>query len=165
VTRPLLRVVEGPRVTGALFLFLPLLLAGRAAGAQQAPAPSPSLVARADRSWEGMVRRQSGLALSGRWRIGTLAFKEETLRWIDAKDPGRSLVLPAGRIVSHRRVCRATEDAATCFEWSFRAREGETYVFRDERGDEGRRGRIGEVFTFISAILPDIPARTEAGTP
>jgi hypothetical protein len=128
------------------------------------PSPTPSLAARADRLWEGMVRRQGGLALSGRWRLGTLAFKEETLRWIDAKDPSRNLVLPAGRIVSHRRVCRAVDDATTCFEWSFRTVEGETYVFRDERGEDGR-SRIRELFAFVTAVLPDVRAETTAGTP
>ncbi len=128
------------------------------------PSPTPSLAARADRVWEGMVRRERGLALAGRWRLGTLAFKEETFRWTDAKDPGRNLVLPAGRIVSHRRVCRTPTDAATCFEWSFRTADGESYVFRDERGEDGR-SRVREIFTFVTAVLPDVPAETAAGKP
>ncbi len=110
------------------------------------------------------MRRERGLALAGRWRRGTLAFKEETFRWTDAKDPGRNLVLPAGRLVSHRRVCRAPTDAATCFEWSFRTADGESYVFRDERGEDGR-SRVREIFTFVTAVLPDVPAETAAGKP
>jgi len=112
-----------------------------------------------------MLRRQKGLALAGRWRIGTLAFKEETFRWADAKDPGRNLVLPAGQIVSHRRVCRDPGGAAGCFEWSFRTRDGETYVFREDGWSDGRSEKTREIFIFFSAILPDVPARTEAGAP
>ena len=101
----------------------------------------------------------------GRWRIGTLAFREETLRWIDAKDPGRNLVLPAGRIASHRRVCRDSGDASTCFEWSFRTVDGESYVFRDGVRNSAGGSRAGEVFTFFTAILPAVPAETSTGSP
>ncbi len=101
----------------------------------------------------------------GRWRIGTLAFREETLRWTDAKDPGRNLVLPAGRIASQRRVCRDPARAATCFEWSFRMRDGESYVFRDGARNSPGDGRISEIFAFFTAILPDLPAATVKGSP
>lgn len=112
-----------------------------------------------------MVRRQKGLALAGRWRLGTLAFKEETFRWIDAKDPGRNVVLPAGQIVSHRHVCRNPGEEASCFEWSFATRDGETYSFRDDGWNEGQRARTREVFVFFQAVLPDVPAETVAGAP
>lgn len=150
-------------MTGALLLWV-LVAAAAEAGAPE-PTPTPSLAARADRSWEGMLRRQKGLALAGRWRIGTLAFKEETFRWADAKDPGRNLVLPAGQIVSHRRVCRDPGEAAGCFEWSFRTKDGEIYIFREDGWSEGRNEKTKEIFVFFSAILPDVPARTEVGAP
>ena len=112
-----------------------------------------------------MERRHAGLVLVGRWRIGTLAFRQETFRWTDARDPGRNLVIPAGRIASHRRTCRNGADASTCFEWSFRTKDGEGYVFREDGWSKGRNEKTTEVFVFFSAVLPDVPARTEAGTP
>lgn len=111
-----------------------------------------------------MVRRQKGLALAGRWRIGTLAFKEETFRWADARDPGRNLVLPAAQIVSHRRVCRDPGETVSCFEWSFQTKDGESYAFREDGWGQGRNGKASEIFVFFSAILPEVPARTEAGS-
>lgn len=111
------------------------------------------------------MRRQNGLVLLGRWRIGTLAFRDETFRWTDTKDPGRNLVLPAGAIVSHRRVCRDPGNAATCFEWAFRTRDGQRYVFRDGGRKSSGGGRAGEVFVYFSAIFPAIPAETAAGGP
>jgi hypothetical protein len=129
------------------------------------PTPTPSLAAHADRIWEGMTRRRSGLVLAGRWRTGTLAFKGETIRWTDCRDPGWNLVLPAGQIRSHGRVCRDPRDAATCFEWSFRTVRGERYVFREAGGKAPPRGRAGEIFDFVSTILPKVPAETASGAP
>jgi len=167
VTLPVSDSVRGPRATGALVVFalFGLLLPRDAPAAGPDPTPTPSLAARADRAWEGMVRRQGGLALSGRWRIGTLAFKEETFRWADAKDVGRNLLFPAARIVSHQLVCRDPGDKATCFEWSFRTKDGETHVFRDGLAERGTASRTAEVFVFFAAILPDLPAETAAGAP
>jgi hypothetical protein len=165
VSRLLRRNGGGPRATGALVLSGLLLGAdgGRAAGPE--PSPTPSLAAQADRSWEGLELRQPGLVLVGRWRIGTLAFREETLRWTDARDPGRNLVLPAGRIASHHRVCRDPKDAASCFEWSFRTLDGESHLFRDGvRGGPGG-DRTSDIFTFFTAILPAVPATTLKGSP
>ncbi len=112
-----------------------------------------------------MERRQAGLVLLGRWRIGTLAFREETLRWTDAKDPGRNLVLPAGRIASERRVCRDPANTETCFEWSVRTLDGESYVFRDGVRNSPDGDRTAGIFAFFTAILPDIPAETVKGSP
>lgn len=112
-----------------------------------------------------MERRQAGLVLLGRWRIGTLAFREETLRWTDAKDPGRNLVLPAGRIASERRVCRDPANTETCFEWSLKTVDGDSYVFRDGVRKSPGDGRVSEIFAFFTAILPDIPAETVKGSP
>jgi len=112
-----------------------------------------------------MVRRQKGLTLAGRWRIGTLAFKEETFRWADAKDPGRNLVLPAVQIVSHGRIGREPAQSTTGFEWSIRTKDGESYVFREDGWRKGSQAKPSEIFVFFSAVLPEVPARTDAGAP
>lgn len=165
MTRSAFRPRGGPRATGALLLSGFFLAAVGARAGDPEPTPTPSLAAHADRIWEGMVRRRSGLALASRWRSGALAFKEETIRWTDSRDPGWNVVLPAGQIRSHRRVCRDPGDAATCFEWSFRTARGDRYVFRDAGGKASRSGRASEIFAFVSTILPKVPAETATGAP
>jgi hypothetical protein len=165
VTRSGFRPRGGPRATGALLLFGLFLAAAGARAGEPEPTPAPSLAGHADRVWEGMARRRSGLVLLGRWRTGTLAFKGETIRWTDSRDPGWNLVLPAGQIRSHRRVCRDPADAATCFEWSFRTARGERFVFRDVVGKVSGSGKVSEIFDFVSAILPKIPAESASGAP
>lgn len=147
---------RGLRAAGALFLWGLLATV-------TAPSAEPPIVpaAVADRKWEGLVRRQDGLLLWGRWRTGTLTLREETLRWTDGKDPGRNLVLPVARIASHRRVCRDPLLAATCFEWSLRTKDGERYVFRSGRRD----GAAGEVFAVIVEIAPAASRETAVGAP
>ncbi len=165
MTRSAFRPRGGPRATGALLLSGLFLAAVGTRAGEPEPTPTPSLAAHADRIWEGMARRRSGLVLAGRWRTGTLAFREETIRWTDSRDPAWNVVLPAGQIRSHRRVCRDPGDAATCFEWSFRTARGDRYVFRDAGGKAPRSGRASEIFVFVSTILPKIPAETASGAP
>jgi hypothetical protein len=137
------------------------LLLAATAGALRADEPPASPEVRADRKWEGLVRRRDGLLLWGRWRSGTLTLREETLRWTDAKDPGRNLVVPVARGTSHRRVCRDPLAEATCFEWSLRTKEGESYVFR-----EGRLpGAANELFTAFVGAAPAAAQETAIGVP
>ncbi len=147
---------RGLRAAGALFLWGLLAAApARSAEPQAAPEAPP------DRSWEALVRRQDGLVLWGRWRPGTLTLREETLRWVDRKDPGRSLVVPLARIVSHRRVCRDPRLAASCFEWSLRTRDGEHYVFRSGLVE----GAPGEIYAAVAGLAPAAAAETATGAP
>ncbi len=127
----------------------------------RAEEPPAAPVARADRKWEGIVRRRDGLLLRGRWRPGTLTLREETLRFADGKDPGWSLLVPVSRIVSHRRVCRNPQADATCFEWSLRTKDGDRYVFRDGR----RPGAINELFAALVEIAPAAAHETATGSP
>ena len=147
------RARRGLRAAGALFLW-GLLAAAPAPSAEPPAAP-------VDRRWEGLVRRQDGLLLWGRWRPGTLALREETLRWTDVKDPGRNLIVPVARIVSHRRVCRDPLVAATCFEWSLRTKDGEHCVFRSGLSN----GAMGEIFAAIAGIDPAAAQETVTGAP
>jgi len=107
------------------------------------------------------VRRQDGLVLWGRWRPGTLSVREETLRWADAKDPGRGVVIPVTRVVAQGRVCRDPAAEATCFEWWFRTKDGDRYVFRDGR----RPNATNEAWAVLSALAPAATRETSAGTP
>jgi len=156
VTDAVPKARRGLRAAGALFLWGLLFAA-------PAPAAEPPITTASppDQKWDGLVRRQDGLLLWGRWRVGTLTLREETLRWTDGKDPGRNLVLPVARITSHGRVCRDPLLATTCFEWSLRTKDGERYVFRSGR----QSGAAGEVFAVIAEIAPAIPAETRAGAP
>lgn len=155
---------RGLRVAGALFLwglFTVAALAPLAPLAVRAAEPPKAPGTHTDRKWEGLVRRQGGLRLWGRWRPGTLSLREETLRWSDAKDPGRSLLVPVARIASHRRVCRDPNADVSCFEWSLRTKDGDQYVFRSRRPGNGP----SEVFAALLEIAPAAAHVTAAGMP
>jgi len=64
-----------------------------------APPAAPSLAAEANRRWEGLARRNGGVVVfKSRWDVGVLEFKEETVRWVDAKDSAKNLLIPARSI-------------------------------------------------------------------
>ncbi|HEV8268711.1 MAG TPA: hypothetical protein VGR00_10770, partial [Thermoanaerobaculia bacterium] len=59
---------------------------GMAPPSSTPPPPLPNYAADANRKWEGLARRNSGVVIfKSRWDVGTLEFKEETFRWVDAK--------------------------------------------------------------------------------
>ena len=131
-----------------------------AAGTAPAAAPAaprvPSLAAEADRSWEGLARRNSGLVLfKGRWDVGTLHFKEELFRWVDARDPGKNLLFPASQISEQFLTCLKKPGGNECFEWGFRTKDGE-YRFRDVSWEQGENRKAQEIFDFFKAIYPSL---------
>lgn len=129
-----------------------------------APA-SPSLASRADRSWEGIVRRSPGVVLfKNRWEQGSLSFREETLRWRDAGDESKSFALAPAAIREHFLVCPkgASSDDA-CFEWGVKTSDGEER-FRDVGWERAGSPKPRELFTFFEALYPDLPkSRSEVG--
>ncbi len=122
-----------------------------------APA-SPSLASRADRSWEGIVRRSPGVVLfKSRWEQGSLSFREEKLSWRDAGDESKSFSLSPAAIREHFLVCPkdASSDEA-CFEWGVRTADGEER-FRDVGWERAGSPKPRELFTFFEALYPDLP--------
>ena len=131
------------------------------AGAPAAPAPpvaAPPLAAQADRSWEGMVRRNAGVVLfKSRWDAGKLSFKEEKLSWLDADEEKKNLILPAKSIKEQFLVCLkggATE-ATECFEWGVKTEDNE-YRFRDVAWERSDSVKPQELFDFMKAIYPNL---------
>jgi len=129
--------------------------------AAPAPAPAPvasvaPLAAEANRRWEGLVRRNSGVVVfKSRWDVGVLEFKDETLRWLDAKDAGKNLLIPARQITEQFMTCLKKAGGNECFEWGVRTKDGE-YKFRDVTWEQGDDKKVHEVSDFFKAIYPSL---------
>lgn len=122
------------------------------------PVATPSLAARADRSWEGMVHRGPGVVLfRSPWEQGMLSFRGEALVWTDASDETRSFVLPAAGIVEQFLVC--PKDAGSdgdCFEWGVKI-AGAEHRFRAVGWERSGSTKPRELFEFMQAIYPEPP--------
>jgi hypothetical protein len=119
--------------------------------------PAPTLAAQADRFWDGLVRRNSGVVLfKSRWDAGRLGFKEEKLTWLDAKDEKKNLILPASGIKEQFLVCLKSAAVETdCFEWGVKTEDGE-YRFRDVGWQRANSPKPQELFDFMKAIYPNL---------
>lgn len=121
------------------------------------PPPAPAdLAGQADRTWEGVVRRNSGIVLfKSRWDVGTLSFRDEKLMWLDADEEGKNLIIPGRGIKEQFVTClKGTEE---CFEWGVKTEDGE-YRFRDVSWDRGVSDKPSEIFDFFKAIYPNLIA-------
>ncbi len=118
---------------------------------------SPSAVSQAAPAdgfrWEGLARRNPGLVLfRSRWDAGVLELRNDLLRWADARDPGKNLVLPVRRLVKHEIVC--PRPGAPCTEWRVATRT-ETYVFRARAA--GADAELKSAFDALRAAY-DVPS-------
>ncbi len=125
-----------------------------AAPAAAAPPAPAGLAAQADRTWEGMVRRNAGIVLfKSRWDVGTLTFRDEKLMWMDADEEGKNLIIPGRGLKEQFLTClKGTEE---CFEWGVKTEDGE-YLFRDVSWDRGESKKPTEIFDFMKAIYPGL---------
>ncbi|MEO6325795.1 MAG: hypothetical protein ABIT01_06155 [Thermoanaerobaculia bacterium] len=116
----------------------------------------PPLAAEANRRWEGLARRNSGMVvLKSRWDVGTLEFKEESIRWVDARDAGKNLLIPARQITEQFLTCEKKSGGNECFEWGFKTRDG-GYRFRDVSWQQGENKKPLEIYEFMKAIYPSL---------
>ena len=137
---------------------VPALSSAPAPQAVTPAAPPVSAAAEANRRWEGLARRNGGVVLfKGRWDVGVLEFKEETLRWLDAKDAGKNLLIPARQITEQFMTCLKKAGGNECFEWGVRTKDGE-YRFRDITWEQGEAKKVHELFDFMKAIYPSLVA-------
>jgi hypothetical protein len=121
---------------------------------------SPSLAARADRSWDGIVKRSPGVVLfRNRWEPGKLSFLADEIQWLDEGDAARNLVLPLARIQEQFLVCpnEASADNA-CFEWGVKTVDGE-FRFRDAGGKREMSSKPLDLFNSLRALAPNLTAR------
>ena len=131
-----------------------------------APVPAaPSLASRADRSWDGIVKRSPGVVLfKSPWQQGSLTFRAETLSWRDAGDESKNFALAATAIREHFLVCpKDASSDESCFEWGVKTADAE-FRFRDVAWERGDSAKPRELFTFLEALYPDLPkARVQVG--
>ena len=105
------------------------------------------------------MRRSPGVVLfKSPWQQGGLSFREEKLFWRDAGDESKSFALAATAIREHFLVCPkdASSDEA-CFEWGFKTADGEER-FRDVAWQRDNSQKPRELFAFLEALYPDLPA-------
>lgn len=132
-----------------------------AAAPPAAPAATvPSPAARADRSWDGLVRRSPGVVLfRPRWEPGKLSFVGDEIRWLDAGDEARNVVLPLAKIQEQFLVCPndASSDAG-CYEWGVKTADAE-FRFRDAGGKREMSSKPLDLFTSLQALAPNLAAK------
>ena len=158
IIEAMMKTAQRPGATPAVATPVAPVAAPVAAAASAAPAPPVDLAAQADRSWEGLVRRNDGIVLfKSRWDDGKLAFKEEKLSWLDAKDEKKNLILPAKSIKEQFLVCLkgAPSEKTECFEWGVKTENGE-YRFRDVGWQKLVSPKPRELFDFMKAIYPNL---------
>jgi hypothetical protein len=123
-----------------------------AAVATPAPFPAPAMSVR----WEGLARRNSGLVLlKSRWDPGVLEFKDETLRWTDARDASKNMLLTARQMTEQRLTCLKKPGGNECFEWVVRTK-GQEYRFRDIAWERGDNAKVAELFTYFRSRYPNL---------
>ncbi len=119
------------------------------------PSPAP----RVDRSWDGLVRRSPGVVLfRNRWEPGKLSFLEDEIRWLDAGDEARNVVLPLAKIQEQFLVC--PNDASydeSCFEWGVKTADAE-FRFRAAGGKREMSPKPLDLFDALKAIVPNLAA-------
>ena len=106
--------------------------------------------------WDGLTRRNAGLVLlNGRWDAGVLEFKDASLRWMDSRDTGKNLLLPAVQITEQQLTCLKKSGGNECFEWVVKTRNDE-YRFRDVGWRQGENAKIEELFAYFKSAYPNL---------
>jgi hypothetical protein len=121
-----------------------------------APAPTPVPTPRTTARWEGLVRRNSGIVLfKSRWDPGILEFKDDTLRWTDAKDVTKNLLIPEKSLTEQQLTCLKKASGLECFEWVVRTRTDE-FRFRNVGWEQNENADIEDVFAFLKKLHPNL---------
>ena len=114
--------------------------------------PTPATTAR----WEGLSKRNSGIVIiKSRWDTGVLEFKDETLRWTDARDSSKNVLLTAKQITEQQLTCLKKAGGNECFEWVVKSKDHE-YRFRDVAWEQGENVKVQEVFRFMKTLYPSL---------
>jgi len=114
------------------------------------PGPTSATTAR----WEGLSKRNSGIVLlKSRWDTGFLEFKEDTLRWTDAHDASKNVLLTVKQITEQQLTCLKKPGGNDCFEWVVKTK-GQEYRFRDIAWEQGENAKPQEVFKFMKTLFP-----------
>lgn len=136
------------------------------------PAPSDAAVAgpgsRAeatvsprDSRWEGLVRRNAGVVvLKSRWDPGILEFKDGFLRWTDAREVKKNLLVPLSQITEQQLTCLKKAGGNECFEWVVKTRH-EEYRFRDVGWEQGEDAKVEQIFGYFQTAFPSLISSRE----
>ena len=125
--------------------------AGAAPGASQAIAGGHDA-----RGWDGLTRRNSGVVLlKSRWDSGVLEFKDGALRWVDSREAGKNVLLPATQLTEQQLTCLKKSGGNECFEWVVKTRN-EEYRFRDVGWQQNENAKVAELFAYFSAAYPSL---------
>lgn len=130
---------------------------GGAAPVPAAAAGTAMLAAQADRTWEGIVRRNAGIVVfKSRWDAGKLSFKEEKFLWLDSDEESKNLVVPGQAVKEQFLNClKSSTDNTECFEWGFKT-DKEEYRFRDIGWERSDSKKPQELFDFVRAAYPGV---------
>ncbi len=116
------------------------------------PVPLPPTTAR----WEGLARRNSGIVLfKSRWDPGVLEVKDDTLRWTDAKDVTKNLLVPVKSLTEQQLTCLKKSGGNECFEWVAKTRN-EEFRFRNVSWEQNEDAKVQDVFSFLKALAPNL---------
>jgi hypothetical protein len=119
-----------------------------------APPPPPADAAVV---WEGVARRESGIViLKNRWRIGRLTFADGQLRWEDARDSSKNLLVPWNVVKEQFMTCLKKAGGNECFEWGFRTTRGDEYRFRDVAWEQGENEKAHALHDFFRHRFPSL---------
>lgn len=114
--------------------------------------------------WDRMAKRRGGLVLLGsRWEEGSLTIQDDKVTWKDARDPGKNVIVPLGRVTGQLGSCDAGRPSAPCKEWGFRTKR-EAYLFRDSLAPAGASARLREIHDHVSSLLPELSSPALPGT-
>lgn len=106
--------------------------------------------------WDGLARRNSGIVLlKSRWDSGDLEFRNATLTWVDSKDTGKNVLIPATQITEQQLICLKKAGGNECFEWVVKTRTDE-YRFRDAGWRQGENAKVQDVFDFFLSVYPNL---------
>ncbi len=126
-----------------------------AVGASASPAQKRSGPHEA-RRWDGLARRNGGIVmLKSRWDTGYLEFKDASLRWVDARDSAKNVLLPAAQLTEQQLTCLKKAGGNECFEWVVKTRS-EEYRFRDVGWKQGDDAKVEELFAYFSGAYPNL---------
>ena len=93
--------------------------------------------------------------LKSRWDSGVLEFKDASLRWVDSKDAGKNVLVPAAQVTEQQLTCLKKAEGSGCFEWVLKTR-GEEYRFRDVAWQQNENAKVQDLFAFFTGAYPNL---------
>ena len=117
----------------------------------------PAQMGEAPVEWEGVVRREPGIViLKNRWRVGRLTFADGQLRWQDARDSSKNLLIPWNAVREQFLTCLKRAGGNECFEWGVRTASDDEYRFRDVTWEQGDDTKVLAIHDWFAGRFPSL---------